>query len=189
VSALAVAHPTARIAVWAGDEHRIGLRPIIRAVWYRQGHRPRAVGRARYQWLYVYAFVHPATGQTYWLLLPTVSVAHFSRALAEFAQAMGVGPDFQVVLVIDRAGWHTSPHVTVPDGLSLVFLPAYSPELQPAERLWALSDAPLANRPFTDLAELETVQAERCQTLYAHPEWVTGPRFAWWPQPLAPSVA
>jgi len=189
VRGLAAAHPNARIEVWAGDEHRIGLRPIIRAVWYRRGHRPRAVGRARYQWLYVYAFVHPATGQTYWLLLPTVSVAHFERALAELATALGVGPAFHLVLVIDRAGWHTSAQVTVPTGLSLVFLPPYSPELQPAERLWELSDAPLANRPFTDLAELEAVQAERCQALHAHPEWICGPRFAWWPTPLAPSAA
>lgn len=179
------AYPAARVAVWGTDQHRVGLKPILRRVWYRRGHRPVAVVHPRYQWLYVYAFVHPASGQTFWLLLPTVSVAHFSRALAEFAAAVGVGPDLQVVLVLDQAGWHRSRQVEIPAGLTLAFLPPYSPELQPAERLWALSDQPLGNRSFRDLDALEAVQAERCRTLHAHPEWVQGPtHFHWWPEPL-----
>lgn len=39
----------------------------------------------------------------------------------------------------------------------LQFIPAYSPELQPAERLWPIIDEPLANRSFTDLEELEKI--------------------------------
>jgi transposase len=43
-----------------------------------------------------------------------------------------------VVLVLDNAGWHSSDKLVAPEGLMLAFLPPYSPELQPAERLWEL---------------------------------------------------
>jgi DDE superfamily endonuclease len=178
------AHPAARVEVWSADQHRIGLRPIVRRVWYRRGQRPVARGRARYQWLYEYAFLDPRSGRTLWLLLPSVSIPLFTRALSEFAAAMGAGPDHWVVLVVDRAGWHTSAQVEVPEGLVLVYLPPYSPELQPAERLWELADAPLANRVVADLDELETLAAERCRQLHEHPEWVRGrTAYAWWPTP------
>jgi len=70
----------------------------------------------------------------------------------------------------------------VPDGLQLVTLPPYSPALQPAERLWALSDAPLVNQHCADLDALEAVQAERCRELFAQPATIRAhTRFHWWP--------
>jgi len=47
------------IEFWAMDEHRIGLKPILRRVWARRGFRPRVLVHHRYEWLYVYGFVHP----------------------------------------------------------------------------------------------------------------------------------
>lgn len=99
--------------------------------------------------------------RTQWLLLPTVTTDIFALALQHFAQAVGASKQKQIVLVLDRAGWHTSKALTVPEGLHLLFLPPYSPELQPAEHLWPLSNEPLVNRHFYDLDELEEVQAER----------------------------
>jgi len=102
--------------------------------------------------------------------------------LSAFAQEVGAGPDKQIVLVLDRAGWHSSARLQLPEGIHLVFLPPYSPEVQPAERLWPLSNEPLANRIFTSLDELEEVQAERCRWLQAHPEIVQAHTcFHWWP--------
>ena len=164
------------------DEHRVGLRPILRRVWAPRGRRPVAVVQTRYEWTYVYAFVRPTTGDTYWLLLPTVSAAAFSVALREFAAAIGAGADKRIALVLDGAGWHRGGAVAVPDGLHLVPLPPYSPELQPAERLWTLSDAPLANRHFADLDALEAAQADRCRALRARPDTIRAhTRFHWWP--------
>ena len=93
------------MTVWAQDEARIGLKPVLRRTWARRGSRPVARQHPRYQWLYVYTFVRPDTGDTFWLLLPTVSTEAFSIALREFAEAVGVGPDHHVLLVLDRAGW------------------------------------------------------------------------------------
>ena len=95
---------------------------------------------------------------------------------------MGAGPAKQIVLVLDRAGWHSSAQLKLPEGIHLVFLPPYSPEVQPAERLWPLSNEPLANRVFTPLDELEEIQAEHCRWLKAHPEVVHAHTcFGWWP--------
>jgi len=166
------------------DEHRIGLKPIIRRLWRRKGQRPIVRVQHRYKWLYLYGFVCPSSGKTFWLLLPTVSIAACTLALEEFAQAVGAGPDKQVILVLDQAGWHISAQVAIPQYLHLVFLPPYSPELQPAEHLWELSDEALANRHFQDLAELMEVQAERCRKLQGLKDVIRArTQFHWWPKP------
>jgi hypothetical protein len=165
------------------DEHRVGLKPILRRVWARRGQRVRAVVRPRYEWEYVYGFVRPEHGTTHWLLLPTVSAEAFSAALANFAHDQGGGPGKRIVLALDGAGWHSGAAARVPDGLHLVPLPPYSPELQPAERLWPLVDEPLANRAFDTLAALDTVLGDRCVYLADHPEVVRGyTDFHWWPR-------
>jgi len=54
--------------------------------------------------------------------------------LAQFAATLPA--DSHAVLVLDGAGWHDQRALTVPDNLTLVSLPAYSPELNPVERIW-----------------------------------------------------
>jgi transposase len=109
----------------------------------------------------------------------------FSRAFRICSPPVGCGPDKHIALVLDQAGWHTSSRLVIPEGLHLLFLPSPSPELQPAERLWPLSNEPLANRLFTSLDELEQVQADRCRWLQAHPEVIRGrTSYHWWPSSL-----
>jgi hypothetical protein len=161
----------------------VGLKPILRRVWARRGQRPRAVVRPRYEWEYVYGFVPPETGATEWLLMPTVNIAAFTSALAHFAHQVGAGAAKQVLLVVDQAGWHSSPQVQLPAGLHLEWLPAYSPELQPAERLWPLTNEPLANRAFADLTALDAVLATQCVRLAEQPARVRAQTlFHWWPR-------
>lgn len=102
--------------------------------------------------------------------MPTVNTAAFSLALSAFAEEQELGPNKHLVLLMDQAGWHKSAALAVPQGLHLLFLPSHSPELQPAERLWPLSNEPLVNRVFGSLDKREQVQAERCRCLQAHPE-------------------
>ena len=158
-------HPDKPVEVWATDEHRIGLKPIIRRVWAPKGQRPIALGHHRYKWLYVTAFVQPISGETFWYISNGVSKPFFAALLALFAREAGAGRERIVVLGLDNAGWHTAPNLVVPDGIRPVYLPRYSPELQPAERLWPVLDEPLANRYFGTLAELEQVVTERCRIL------------------------
>jgi hypothetical protein len=94
-------------------------------------------------------------------VLPRVSVAAMARALAEFAAAVGTGVGKRVVLLLDRAGWHVSGKVTIPNDVTLAFLPPYSPELQPVERVWGLVDGAVANRVWDTLDALQEAIVRR----------------------------
>ena len=153
-----------------------------RRVWSPIGQRPIALGHHRYQWLYVTAFVQPVSGETVWYLSNGISKPFFEALLADFARTIGAGRDRIVLLVLDGAGWHTRPNLTVPDGLRLIYLPAYTPELQPAEHLWPLVDEPVVNTHFKSLNDLDAVLDTRCRFLDQHPD-IVAPRthFHWWP--------
>lgn len=71
----------------------------------------------------------------------------------------------KVLLVEDNAGWHRSKKIKEIEGLTVEFLPPYSPELQPAERLWTLVDEPLVNQSFETINEIENILIQRCNIL------------------------
>ena len=145
-----------------------------------------ALGHHRYEWLYVTSFVQPGSGETFWYLSSGISKPFFQTLLAKFAEESGAGRDRFIVLTLDNAGWHTPKGLQVPDGLRLEYLPPYSPELQPAERLWGLVDEPLVNKHFATLSDLEAVVAERCRQLDADRQTIKAhAQFHWWPKPPA----
>lgn len=83
---------------------------------------------------------------------------------------------------MERSG-HTSKALKVPEGIHLEFLPSYSPELQPAERLWPLTNEPIVNRSFDTIEELEEVLLARLKVLMEQPEFIHGLTcFHWWPK-------
>jgi transposase len=144
--------------------------------------RPVALGHHRFEWLRVTAFVQPATGEAVRFLSTGLGKPLFEAPLAAFARQAGAGRGRHVVLVLDNAGWHGPKGSAVPDGITPVFLPPYSPELQPAERLWPLVDEPVANKRFATLDDLDAVVAERCRRL--DPAAIKPhTAFHWWPKP------
>jgi transposase len=184
----AAKHPDKVVEVFATDEHRLGLKPIVRRVWAPRGERPRAPGHHRFAWLYVTAFAQPSSGEVFWCIANGVSKPFFEKLLALFAHEAGAGRERVIVLVLDNAGWHTEAGLTVPEGLRLVYLPPYSPELQPAECLWPALDEPLANKHFATIQDLDRALAERCTTFAASPELYKGRvDFHWWPKPIKPA--
>jgi transposase len=167
------------------DEHRIGLKPLLRRIWAPVGQRPVAPVHQRFAWRYLVAYVHPASGRTVWQLATSVSIPLFAAELTAFARTVGAGPAKEIVLVLDRAGWHTSLSLPVPEHVHLLFLPAHSPELQPAEHLWPLSNEALVNQYFADIDELEETQLARCVALQHQPALIrSATLFPWWPQRL-----
>jgi hypothetical protein len=76
--------PGRAVELWAFDEHRLGLKPLVRRVWARRGQRPVALSTHKYQWLYLYGFVRPATGQVEWWLANSVN-----RDCQEFRARLG----------------------------------------------------------------------------------------------------
>ncbi len=70
----------------------------------------------------------------------------------------------------------------LPEGLDLYFLPSHSPELQPAERLWPLTNEVIANNSPHSLKELEELLIVRCRKLLQQQELVRGLTcYHWWP--------
>ena len=57
-------HAIADVEVWAMDEQRLGLKPVLRNVWVPEGEQPMANVHWRFQWLWLYGFVHPESGET-----------------------------------------------------------------------------------------------------------------------------
>lgn len=136
----------------------------------------------KYEWLYLYAFVNPQTGESHWYLLPTVNATLLSWVLADLATDIGASQDHAHAIVLDRAGWHQAKELDIPEGIELIFLPPYSPELQPAERLWQLTDEPLLNRHFDNIDQLQDKQAIRCTELMSNPDLISRHTlFHWWP--------
>jgi len=184
----AAKHPGKPIEVFATDEHRIGLKPVTRRVWAPIGKRPIAHGHHRFDWLYVTAFVSPATGETFWYLSNGVSKEFFEALLETFAREAEAGLSRIILLVLDNAGWHGPANLKIPDGIRLIHLPPYSPELQPAETLWALVDEPIINKHIATIEELDAKIASQCVALAEQREQIrTRTGFHWWPKPINPN--
>jgi DDE superfamily endonuclease len=166
------AHPKKAVELWAQDEARLGLKPIARRVWSLKGQRPRSCGRTRYQWLYLYGFVRPRTGQTFGALLPHVRAGLMGEALAAFAAHADPEGEKVLVVLVDNAGWHRARALVVPGNVVLHFLPPCTPELQPAEPLWPLVREAVANRSIGRIDRLRNVVRNRVSYLADHPEVV-----------------
>ena len=129
------------------DEARFRQQGTLTRVWAPRGSRPTAVKQTRYEWVYLYAAVEPATGASVALQAPHVNTETMSVFLRMLAEELGA--DEHAILVMDQAGWHVSRSLKVPDSITILLLPPYSPELNPIERLWAyLRSHFLSNRAY-----------------------------------------
>lgn len=160
------------------DEHRLGLHPILKRVWAPTGQRPQIAVYPRYEWLYLYGFVQPSTGITDWFIMSHLNTKTFSAVLENFAKST---PN-HILLVMDKASWHTSSNLVVPDNITLIHQPSYSPEVQPAEHLWQFTDKPLINLCPDSLDHLEQTLSDQCEFLKANPDMIKQATcFHWWP--------
>ncbi len=76
-----------RVRLFFLDEARFGQHGTLTRVWARRGSRPAAVKQTRYEWMYLYAAVEPATGESVALQAPS-----YGRCLAPSVRAAGPGP-------------------------------------------------------------------------------------------------
>jgi transposase len=96
---------------------------------------------------YIFGAVCPARDIGVALVLPDVNTAAMNRHLNEISR--NVQPNAHAVIIIDGAGWHKAVDLIVPDNLSLLCLPPYSPELNAQENVWQyLRQNYLAGRIF-----------------------------------------
>lgn len=166
------AYPEKQVRLWVQDEGRFGLKPVLKRLWALQGQRPVIAQRRRYQWLYTYIFVEPQTGQSEFLIFPSVSVPLMQLALEEFSKAVDPEGRQIIVLLLDQAGWHMSKKLKVPPNIFLLPFPAYTPELSPAEPMVTKLKIPLANKFLQEIQEVEDLIIEECERLRKCPQEV-----------------
>jgi hypothetical protein len=116
------------------DEARVGQQGTIVRLWAKQGTRPRALRDRRYEWAYLFGAVCPERGVGAAVVTPRVSLEAMEKHLVEISRRVTEGAT--AVLLMDRAGWHASPRLCVPENIVLLPLPSYAPELNPVENLW-----------------------------------------------------
>ena len=146
-------HPGQSLEIWFQDEARVGQQGTLTRRWGLTGSRPTIVKQTEYEWVYLFGAVNPLTGQSSALLAPTVNTQYMNHHLRFLSEQAGA--DVHVILVLDRAGWHVAKALEVPANMTLLYLPPYSPELNPIERLWAyLRSHYLSNRVYKDYDDL-----------------------------------
>lgn len=122
------------VEVWFADEARVGQQGTLTRVWARRGSRPRAPRDWRYHWAYLFGAVCPGRATGAAIVMPEVSIEAMNEHLAAISRCVSVGAI--AVLVLDNAGWHTSPQLKLPDNIVLLGLSSYAPELNPVENVW-----------------------------------------------------
>jgi transposase len=135
---------------------------------------------ARYEWVWLYAATHPRTGRVFWLILPRLDGDCVQLFLDEFAHRHATEGK-RLLLVWDGAPAHRATTLKVSERISLISLPAYTPELNPSERVWPLVKEGVANRAHESLDELEQKVCSRCQKISAA-EISARPKYHWWPE-------
>jgi len=160
----AIAPHGGRVRTFFMDEARLGQQGTLTKVWAPTGSRPTAVKQTKYEWAYLYAAVEPATGESVALLAPNVNTDTFNVFLNMLAAE--VKPDEHVVLIMDQAGWHRSKTLDLPECMTVLLLPPYSPQLNPVENLWHhLRSHHLSNRAYDDYDHLIDAGTAAWQTL------------------------
>jgi transposase len=101
-----------------------------------------------------------SSGRNFSLILPNVDTQHMNVFLSELSKEY---PEERITLILDGAGWHKSRDLRIPDNIYIFYLPPYSPELNPVERLWLyIKSNILSNKIYEDLSDLELALCSRC---------------------------
>ena len=149
------------------DEARFGRISDPRRCWVPPGVRPVVGAQVVRQYTYAFAAVSPHDGTLDSLILPQANGQTMSLFLQEVARRH---PEEFVLMVLDGAGWHRTTRLVVPTQLHLIYLPPYSPELNPAEHLWdEIREKWFPNLLFHDLSAVEDVLEDALRTLEKDP--------------------
>ena len=135
------------------DESRFGTHSKIGHGWFERGRRTAVKITLGYKNFYLYTAVNHISGEHFSLIISNVDTDCMNIFLEQLsAQYLGK----KIALIMDGAGWHKSKGLIVPENIEIIYLPPYSPELNPVERLWLhIKSHMLRNKLYESLGELE----------------------------------
>jgi DDE superfamily endonuclease len=144
--------------LWAQDESRCGLLPLVRRRITARGVQPLLSSAYRFESLSLYGAVEPLTGASFFLELPLLNTQGFQLFLDHFA---ATDPHSFHLLLLDNGAFHKAKALRFPTNVGVLFFPPYAPELNPIERLWRDLKDWLAQSPPTTLDALSTLLMTR----------------------------
>lgn len=140
--------------------------------WARRGTRPRQPADQRYESAYLFGAICPRRGVGAALAMPFANTEAMQAHLDEIGRT--VAKHAHAVLILDRAGWHTTDKLKVPKNLTIILLPSKSPELNPVENIWQYMRANwLSNRIFESYGDIIEAACEAWNKLTALPNVIT----------------
>ena len=122
-----------RVRLMFQDEAGFGRINKPKHCWCRKGVRPRVPCHHIRQYRYAYGAVDPVSGDGYFLILPYCNTVCMNIFLEHLSAAY---PDDYIILVCDGAAWHKSGSLRVYPNIELMFIPPYTPEMNPIEQIW-----------------------------------------------------
>ena len=122
-----------RLRIMFADEARFGRINRPRPCWAPIGTRPEVVSQLIREYIYLYGAVSPKDGTCVYMIMPTSNTACFQAFLDVLSRKFARQ---HILLVLDGAPNHRCGGLVLPKNIALLFLPPYSPELNPKENLW-----------------------------------------------------
>jgi len=154
------------------DEMRLGQKNGIVRQWARRGSRPRQPADQRSESASLFGAICPARGMGAALALPFANTDAMQLHLDEIARTVARGA--HAVLLLDRAGWHTTTALRVPKTITMILLPSRAPELNPVENIWQyLRQNWLSPRVFDTYEEIIDAACDAWRKLIAQPGSIT----------------
>lgn len=152
------------------DEARFGRLSDPRRCWAPAPLRPLVPVALVREYTYAYAAVSPKGGGLVWMLSAKMDTLNMNAFLKHVSETY---PEDFVLMVLDGAPSHRSQDLRVPENMALIRLPAYSPELNPAERLWdEMREKEFANRVFDSLGAAIAQAAKGLKRLEDSPDFL-----------------
>jgi hypothetical protein len=139
------------INIYFQDESRFGLLTVQRRILTVKGVKPLMPYQHKFKNFYLFGAFSPVTGTHFTLELPKCNTDCFQLYLDEFSQCQC--DEFKIVF-LDNGAFHKSKDLKIPPNIQLVFIPPYSPELNPAEKMWRYLKDKIANQIFKTLDDL-----------------------------------
>lgn len=171
LSALNIPHGS-NVRVWAADEARYGLHDRLRRCWSLRGRRTVKRMQLDYEWGYAFGALDVISGESEFLLMPSVNLEFSLTFLRQIALR---DPDAYHVVIWDNAGFHQRPgDPNLPANVLLLPLPAYSPELNPVERLWEIVRDGVGNKVHGTIEAMDDAVSLVLKEIYHTPSKIRG---------------
>ena len=142
-----------KLKIYFQDETRYGQKTIYTGIWAVTGSKLEYENQNGFLNSWIYGVVNPNTGDHFGMVLPTLNAINLQIFLDYFSKT--IPQDEHVILILDGSGAHKSGDLNIPENISFIFLPPYSPKLNPIERLWKwIKSHYLAFKKFANIDEI-----------------------------------